>query len=369
MEKRSDGLAPVHIEVGTIYMHQKKYAEAEQHFREAVKLDPFGVNQRLYLGQALGFQKKEEEQLAVFQEAEKLAPSNDELKIRMARILAEQKHFEDATKILDRVLHTKSEWDKVRFEKGRVLREQGKLDEAEQEFLHIHKGQSMFLNSRIMLAVMFLKTRELGKSIRYINDAIETEAKDADLFHIKGSILEELNRFQEAAAAYRAALEQDARNVRIRYSLGNVNEKAGRRSAGLHEMEEVVAEKPDDAAALNFVGYTLSLSGEQMQRAEQLIRKALELKPDDGYILDSLGWFLFVQGQSQEALPYLEKASEKVKYDPIIADHLGDALVASGKKREAFEAYRRSLQSNPDNWLVQEKFRKLEKELGPEANQ
>jgi tetratricopeptide (TPR) repeat protein len=368
VDRRPDGLGPVYVEIGGIYMLQKKYPEAEEHFREAVKRDPFSISARLNLGQVLALQKKHEESLEVFQELSKLAPSNLGIQIKMALIMSEQKQFDKAKEILDQILHAKPGWDQVRFQLGRVLREQGKLEEAEKEFLQINKGQPMFLNSRIMLALMYLRSRELNKAIRYINDAIEAESKDADLYHIKGSILEELNRFQEASEAYQAALEQDPRNVRMRYSLGNVREKAGRRSDGLRDMEKVVAEKPDDAAALNFIGYTMALAGQEVEKAEQNIRKALELKPDDGYILDSMGWFLFLRGKTEEAMPYLEKATEKVKHDPIIVDHFGDALLASGKKSEALEAYRKSLQFNPDNLLVQEKLQKLEQELGSRPN-
>ena len=360
MEKRPDSAGQVHIELGGIYMQQKKYREAEEEFREAVKLDPLSIPARLNLGQALAGEKKHAESLEVFTELSKIAPQNLGIQIKMAQIMAEQKNFDKAKEILDQILQSKPGWDQVRFQLGRILREQGKTEEAEKEFLQIRKGQSTFLNSRIMLAIMFLKSRELGKAVRYINEAIETETKDPDLFHIKGSILEELNRYQESADAYNAALALDDKNSRIRYSLGNVNEKSGRRGRGLREMERVIAEKPDDASALNFIGYTLSISGENMERAESLVRKALSLKPDDGYVLDSVGWVLFQQGKVEEALSYMEKAIEKIKTDPIISEHYGDVLLATGKKAEAADAYRKSLQANPENLVVQEKLKKLE---------
>ena len=97
-----------------------------------------------------------------------------------------------------------------------------------------------------------------------------------------------------------------------------------------------------------------------MERAESLVRKALSLKPEDGYVLDSVGWVLFQQGKTEEALSFMEKAMEKIKTDPIIAEHYGDVLLASGKKAEAADAYRKSLQANPENLVVQDKLKKLE---------
>ena len=170
-------------------------------------------------------QKKYTESYQVFEELSKLAPSNLGIQMKMALILAEQKQFDKAREILDQVLQTQPGWDQVRFHLGRVLREQGKLDEAEKEFIQIRKGQPTFLNSRIMLSLMFLKVKDFGKAIRYIDEAIDPDTKDTDFFHIKGLILEELNRYDEALKVYEKALEIDPKNVKIRYSLGNVSRK------------------------------------------------------------------------------------------------------------------------------------------------
>ncbi len=85
--------------------------------------------------------------------------------------------------------------------------------------------------------------------------------------------------------------------------------------------------------------------GQQPERAEKMVRKAMELKPDDGYILDSLAWILFKNGKVDEAHQYVEKAG-KSEVRPIIAD-MGDVLLAKKDKTGAAEAYRKSLQVNP----------------------
>lgn len=365
LQTRADSAAAAHVELGAIYLLQKDYPSAENHFSEAVKLDPFNITARLNLGQVLAKQKKFAESYKVFEELGKLAPSNLGIQIKMALILAEQKKFDKAKQILDTILQTKPGWDQVRFHLGRVLKEQGKLQEAEKEFNQIRKGQQMFVNSRIVLALMFLKAKNYGKAVRYIDEAAEPNSKDADILYIKGSILEELNRLAEARRIYEKALEIEPGNVRMRYSLGNALEKGGYRNRGLQEMERILKEKPDDASALNFIGYTLAVSGGDLDRAEKLVRRALEIKPDDGYILDSLAWILHRRGQDDKALEYLKRAFIKVKNDPIVAEHLGDVLLIANKKEEAVDAYKKSLEANPDNLIVQEKLRKLEAEIKP----
>jgi len=363
LDKRSDTAPQAHMELGSVYVLQKKYSEAEEHFREAIKLDPFNISARFNLGQVLANQKRFDESYQVFEELAKLAPSNLGIQIKMALILAEQKQYDKAKEVLDSILLTKPGWDQVRFHLGRVLKEQGKIEEAEKEFVQIRKGQPTFVNSRIMLSLIFLRNKDLGKAIRYIDETIDPDTKDTDLLQIKGSILEELYRFDEATKIYEKALEIDPKDSKIRYSLGNALEKSGRRSRGLTEMERILAEKPDDAGALNFIGYTLVTSGKDIDKGERLIRRALELKPDDGYIMDSMAWVLHKRGDADEALRYLEQAVQKVKMDPIIAEHLGDILLVNNRKEEAAESYRKSLSVNPDNIIVQDKLLKLEKEL------
>jgi tetratricopeptide (TPR) repeat protein len=215
-----------------------------------------------------------------------------------------------------------------------------------------------------MLSLMFLRQKDFGKAIRYIDETISPETSDTDVLQIKASILEELYRLEEAIGIYEKALEIDPKDHRIRYSLGNCLEKSGRRSRGLAEMEKILVEKPDDPGALNFIGYTLVSSGTDIEKGEQLIRRAIEIKPEDGYILDSMAWVLFKKGQTEEALIYLEKAVQKVPSDPIIFDHLGDVQAALNRRDAAIESYRKSLSANPDNILVQEKLRQLEGGVG-----
>lgn len=359
-EKRGESAAQAYLELGGIYLLQKKFTDAEECFRQALSLDSYNLSARLNLGQTLANQKKFAEAYEVFEELSRLAPSNLGIQIKMALILAEQKQFDKARELFDKILQSKPGWDQVRFHLGRVLREQGKPEEAEKEFTQILKGQTSFVNSRIVLTLMFLNMKEPSKALKYVNEAIDSDPKDAEILHIKGSILEELYRYSEAAEIYLKALEIDPKNVKLMYSLGNAYEKGGQRSRSMQTMEAILAQKPDDPSALNFVGYTLALMDRDMDRAENLVRKSLEIKPDDGYIMDSLAWILFKRGRVDDALKLLEKAFVRVKGDPIISEHLGDVLAAKNKNDEAIEAYKRSLTLNPDNLLVKEKLRHLE---------
>ena len=136
--------------------------------------------------------------------------------------------------------------------------------------------------------------------------------------------------------------EYDA-DPELRYRLGVLYEQQGQRERALAQMEATIERDGQHADALNFLGYSLAEAGKDLVRAEQLIRAALALKPKAGYIMDSLGWVLFQQGNADEALPWLQKALELEGADPIILEHLGDALAVLGRDEEARASYREAL--------------------------
>ncbi len=108
-------------------------------------------------------------------------------------------------------------------------------------------------------------------------------------------------------------------------------------------MRRVIALEPQNASALNYLGYTYADLGQNLDEAEQLILEALKYKPDDGFITDSLGWVYYKKGDYQKALAYLKKASEIVPEDPVILEHVGDAYLKLNDKPNALKYYQKSL--------------------------
>jgi len=108
-------------------------------------------------------------------------------------------------------------------------------------------------------------------------------------------------------------------------------------------MKQVIKINPNNANALNFVGYLYADHNQSLDEALALIEKALVLKPDDGFITDSLGWVYFKRGDLEKAFKYLLKAQELVPDEPTIAEHLGDLYQAKGDQAKALNYYKKSL--------------------------
>jgi Tfp pilus assembly protein PilF len=127
-------------------------------------------------------------------------------------------------------------------------------------------------------------------------------------------------------------------------------------------MEMVLAIDPDNAEALNFIGYSYADRGMNLEEAEKMIVKALKIKPDNGYLIDSLGWVHFKKNQLNSAVKYLKQALELLPDDVNVIEHMGDVCVKLNKTKEAQEMYNRALKIDPKNSPIQKKLEDLTKQ-------
>ncbi|MEX2519684.1 MAG: tetratricopeptide repeat protein, partial [Paracoccaceae bacterium] len=177
----------------------------------------------------------------------------------------------------------------------------------------------------------------------------EPNAIDAQI--ALGDLMRRTERFREAAVAYDAAVQlMDAAgrpNWALYYQRGIAHERSGAWEDAEADFFKALEMQPDQPLVLNYLGYSWLEKGLNIDRAMEMIRKAVEQRPDDGYIVDSLGWGLYLLQQYQESVTELEQAVELLPVDPVINDHFGDALWQVGRRLEAEFQWRRALSFDP----------------------
>ena len=152
----------------------------------------------------------------------------------------------------------------------------------------------------------------------------------------------------------------DPENPRIYFRLGVVYDKWGKKEDSIAAMQQVVKLEPENANALNYLGYTYAEMGINLDEAEKLIRKALEFKPGDGYITDSLAWIYYKRGRYEKARQLLESAITVVPDDPIIREHLGAVYEKLGMTEQAIDSYRKSIANgHTDKARLEQKIKQL----------
>jgi tetratricopeptide (TPR) repeat protein len=167
-----------------------------------------------------------------------------------------------------------------------------------------------------------------------------------------GEAYSRLERFGDAAAAFDKALAMSQADAPDRwyllYARGGAYERAGDWKKGEADLRAALALAPGEAAILNYLGYAMLDRGERLAEATQLIEKAVAAKPDDGYIIDSLGWAYYRAGRYAQAATTLERAVAEVPDDPTINEHLGDAYWKLGRRTEARFRWKAALDGGPD---------------------
>ncbi|MEM6943413.1 MAG: tetratricopeptide repeat protein, partial [Pseudomonadota bacterium] len=167
-----------------------------------------------------------------------------------------------------------------------------------------------------------------------------------------GDILRRERRFAEASVAYDAAIQLtdpiEPRHWVLFYQRGITYERSDQWEKAEADFLQALEMEPDQPQVLNYLGYSWVELRMNIDRAKEMIETAVAKRPDDGYIVDSLGWVLFRLGDFEEAVRHLERAVELRPVDPVINDHFGDALWMVGRRTEARFQWRRALSFEPE---------------------
>ncbi len=158
-----------------------------------------------------------------------------------------------------------------------------------------------------------------------------------------GGQLEEAGKYEEAVAVLNEAAAKDPKSASARFSLGVVYDKMGNFEKMVEAIQSAIEIDPKNAVALNYLGYSYADRNVKLKEAEALILRALEVRPSDGFFIDSLAWVYYRQGDLPRAESELRRALTFVPDDPVVLEHLGDVLVSQGKGKEASALFEKAI--------------------------
>jgi tetratricopeptide (TPR) repeat protein len=156
-------------------------------------------------------------------------------------------------------------------------------------------------------------------------------------------VLRDQSKFEEAEDLLQEALENDPENESFLFNLGLVLDDQGKSEQADQYMQHVLVVNPRNSEALNYIAYGIVERGGDLERALKLVTEALQIKPRDGYYLDTLGWIYFNQGRYADAVQVLADAAHLLPNDPVIQEHYGDALTAAGDSERAKAVYQQMM--------------------------
>jgi tetratricopeptide (TPR) repeat protein len=209
-------------------------------------------------------------------------------------------------------------------------------------------------NSEIQMAINLDSLDRTEEARGHLDKLIQQRPRDVEAITALGNILRGRKQFAECADVYAKGIETIAKpekpNWTIFYFRGICYERSKQWPKAEADLKKALELFPDQAHVLNYLGYSWVDQGVNLDEGMRMIRRAVDQRPDDGYIVDSLGWAYYRIANYEEAVRYLERAVDLKPEDPTINDHLGDAYWRVGRILEArFQwAHARDLKPEPE---------------------
>lgn len=241
---------------------------------------------------------------------------------------------------------------------GWLAEQQDDTEKARQWYGSVPSGPRYPL-AQIRLAVLQASHGELEQArLKLLQIYNESPAHRNQAIQAEAELLVNGNRQEEALQVYDRAIG-DGYNSELLYARALLAEKSDRLDLLESDLRKIVEREPDNAQALNALGYTLADKTNRYDEAYGLIKRALLLNPHNFYIIDSMGWVLYRLGRLEESAYYLRRSLD-IKFDPVAAAHLAEVLWAQGKRREAQKFLNKAGRLFPDDETVQDTRTRLQ---------
>jgi tetratricopeptide (TPR) repeat protein len=405
------------MQLGLDLVAARKYDEALALYSSLQKDDPKDVDipwQLTEIYRQKGQFDKAQEQLA---KAKQLDPGNLDVRYSEVNLLDAQGRTEAAINTLNSMLEdtlksNPSDADKARrallYERlGTLYRSANKVDQAVNAFRQIPPGDAESVCGSpgcawVEVIDTYLNGHNLKAALQEADAAKKKFPEDRQVIVEHATVLGDMNRTDDAVAELRGLMKGDknremlimiaqmyekgkrfkdeeqslndafalsnspAEKANVEFVRGAMYERMKNYEAAESSFRKVIEAEPDNANALNYLGYMLADRNVKLDEAQKLVARAVELDPTNGAYLDSLGWVYYRQNQLNQAEANLQKAIERLSTDPTVHDHLGDVYLKQGKVKEAILQWQASLnewKSSPPAEADSEEVAKVSRKL------
>ncbi len=332
--------------------------EALPLLEESLRQHPEDKRLRLTYARLLVEQDRLDEAMGEFATLVQQHPGDDDLRFSMALVCLEAQAWREAIVYLEELIERGSHLDAANFNLGRAYSELGQQEKALAAFAKVGPGNE-YLPAKLMQAELLFSLGRNQDASQLLASAREEQPDYAiQLYLIEIEALS--NQGQTEAAWQRAeqALEQFPEDLNLLYTRAMIAEKRGDLAQLEQDLRFIIEREPDNAMAINALGYTLADRTTRYDEALALIQQAYQINPDDAAILDSLGWVNYRMGNLEEAETQLRKAYQRFA-DHEIAAHLGEVLWTAGEQREARRIWGEALKQQSDSEVLHETIKRL----------
>ena len=348
---------PVYELRSQIYLQQGQWPEAEESLLQAIKLRPKDARLGLRYARMLFQQGKYPEALKQFQRILALRPDDADVLFPLALLNMQMQDFAAAEQRFMQLVQMGQRVDDASYYLGILAERDNRLAEAQQWYQSVRQGENVYPSVRRYTFIM-VKTEGLEPTLDYLHSlSFESASDKILLLKLEAEVLISADNLERAMAIYTRALKDYPDTEDLLYARAILAERLQQPKLMERDLRRLLTLDPDNADAMNALGYSWADQGSHLQEAHKLLQRAHELKPDSGPIIDSLGWVLFRLGRLPEALPYLQRAYNMLK-DAEVAAHLGEVYWQLGEQDKARKLWSEAAQREPEHMILQRVMKK-----------
>ncbi|MFT5220289.1 MAG: tetratricopeptide (TPR) repeat protein [Planctomycetota bacterium] len=328
--------------------------EAIVSLQKALAANPDDQKLRMTYARLLVDAKQYEEARAEFEKLYLAGPDDVELLYTLGLLSLESNRLDDAEKYMLGLIERDAREGEAEYYLGRINESREQADAAIDWYRQVHVGDYKF-EASLRIADLLAGSGRHDEAIKHLDDMLKGSQSDASLVRIylaKGGLLRDATQYQRAIEVYNTALGIVPGNVDLLYARALVAEKLGRIDILESDIKVILDADPNNAHALNALGFTLADQTNRYEEALAYIERAIDIMPEDAAIIDSYGWVNYKLGRMGEAIRLLRKALSNYD-DSEIAAHLGEVLWVNGDQNEARTVWQKALEKWPGNPLLQ----------------
>lgn len=361
IEKKPD-FEPAHLLNANILFEMGDKAEAENAARKAFKKFPRNQSIGRLYASILIEQKKLEPAESVFEELAATFPDITALKLSQALVMLENGKEEAAQSILLNLRDSGLHLNESNYYLGRVAEKNQKFAEAIDYFSAVTSGPHFESALQHQAFLMIEQGRLSEVNERFNALRIHYPAQANLLWRIQFDMLRKAEKTPEALEILNQALDIFPDDNTLRYARAMIREQNADMTGMEEDLRNILTREPQNAIALNALGYTLADRNERLGEALLMIGTALSIDKKNPAILDSMGWVMFRLGKMQEALIFLVQAYDQNK-DPEIASHLAEILFASDQPKQAKIVLVRAYRADPEHPILNQTIQRIAPDL------
>jgi len=249
-------------------------------------------------------------------------------------------------------LYLKPDFPLANLAVGEVYDKMEQYEQAIRSYARVPESSPIWKNVQIRKAYDLNSLERVDEAKALLEKLAETMPGNPRAYDALGSIMRARQRYKESEEFYNRAIAMvkapQRRHWTLYYARGVSRERLKKWALAEADLKMALKLNPEQPLTLNYLGYSWVDQGQNLKQAMDLIRKAVKLKPADGYFVDSLGWAHYRLGNFQKAAKHLERAVELRSDDPVINDHLGDAYWRVGRFLEAKYQWSQALTLEPE---------------------